>query len=89
MTVVAVLTHVHVNGRLHIPHTTVNINEVQDLTLFLLKLWPTNTLWSVRKTYGSALLHTLRHNHLMKCFLSVVNPIVATALLMMSTLHCC
>ena len=52
--------------------------------------WPTKTPSCVTKHLKQAFCSILfTHNHLMKCLSSMANPIAATTLLLMFTLHCC
>jgi len=62
-----------------------NIDKVKDLAVILLTVSLAHKdLIACR----SILLCTFTHNHVIKCLSSMVSPIVVTALLLMSTLHC-
>jgi len=67
-----------------------NIDKVKDLAVILLtvSLAHKDLIVCQETACRSILLCTFTHNHVIKCLSSMVSPIVVTALLLMSTLHC-
>jgi len=79
-------------GRPRTAYLIAKISKAKDLSLNLLtnvvSLSTVHVLW--KKNFKRSLCYSflLTHNRLMRCSSSVVNPVVVTALFLMSFLHC-